>query len=107
MDMFQAIADPTRRHILELLATRGTLSASAISDKFSMSAPAISQHLKILRESKLVDMEKKAQQRIYTINTKSIQEVEQWIHTMTKLWNDRFDRLDIVIQKEKLKGGVK
>ena len=72
MDTFQALADPTRRHIIEMIAAKGTLSASDISNKFKISPPAISQHLKVLRETKLVAMEKRAQQRLYTINTSSL-----------------------------------
>ena len=54
MDMFVALADPTRRHILELLANSGELAATAIYEQFPVSPPAISQHLKVLREVKLV-----------------------------------------------------
>jgi DNA-binding transcriptional ArsR family regulator len=103
MDTFQALADPTRRHILEILAKKGKLSASDIYSEFSISHPAISQHLKVLRETKLVDMEKKAQQHIYTINPKQISELEQWIHRMMRQWNTRFDRLEKVLAAEKLR----
>ena len=65
MDKFSALADPTRRHILEMLARRGQLSATEISDKFQVSPSAISQHLKVLREANLVQMEKRVQQRLY------------------------------------------
>ncbi len=101
MDTFQALSDPNRRRIIELIAARGQLSATDISDKFKVSPPAISQHLKILREARLVDMEKKAQKRIYTINTKSLQEIEGWAHKMKKLWDARFDRLDKVLEHMK------
>src|SRR5712671_352115 len=57
MDMFVALASPTRRHILELLATSGELSATAIYEQFSVSPQAVSQHLKVLREAHLVEME--------------------------------------------------
>ncbi len=103
MDTFSALADPNRRHIIELIAARGQLSATDISDKFKVSPPAISQHLKILRQAKLVDMEKQAQKRIYTINTKSLVELETWVHKMTKMWNARFDRLDELLADEKRK----
>ena len=86
-----------------MLALKGELSASDISDKFKVSAPAISQHLKVLREARLVKMEKRAQQRIYQINPEKIQELEKWIQKMTKLWNARFDRLDKVLANEKRK----
>ena len=103
MDMFSALADPTRRNILELLVNSGQMSASDIYKKFTVSPPAVSQHLKILKESKLVDMEKRAQQRIYSINTATISELEGWVSRMTKMWDDRFDRLEKILNEEKKK----
>ena len=96
MDMFAALGDPTRRHIIEMLARR-ELSASSISDKFPVSHSAVSQHLKVLREAKLVDMEKRAQKRIYKINPKA----KDWIKKMMLLWNERFDRLEEVLKHGK------
>ncbi len=106
MDTFSALADPTRRHIVELIASGGQLSATDISDKFKISPPAISQHLKVLREARLIDMEKRAQQRIYRINPGAIDELEDWVHKMKKLWNERFSRLEKLLAKEK-EGGAK
>ncbi len=104
MDTFSALADPTRRSIVEMLAARGQLSATDISNNFQISPPAISQHLKVLREAKLVDMEKKAQQRIYHINTIAMIEIEVWANKMAKRWNPRLDKLQMLLQEEK---GVK
>lgn len=101
MDTFQAIADPNRRHIIELIASKGKLSATDISDKFKISPPAISQHLKVLREAKLVDMEKHAQQRIYTINTHSLLEIEKWTGKIREQWEAKFSRLDKVLSQLK------
>ena len=95
MDIFTAIAEPTRRSIIELLAASGELSATEISDKFHSSAPAISQHLKVLREAKLVRVEKRSRQRIYRINPLAMHELEQW----TK----RLDRLEKVLKSNKNK----
>ncbi len=103
MDVFSALADDTRRDILEMLARRGKLSASNIYRKFDVTHPAISQHLKILREAKLVDVKKQAQRRIYQINPKKITELEGWLRQMTKTWNERFERLDKILAKEKRK----
>lgn len=103
MDIYSALADANRRKIIELIALKGQLSATDISDKFDISAPAISQHLKVLRETHLVDMEKRAQSRVYTINTKSLLEIEDWISKMKKLWDARFDRLDQVLKELKQK----
>jgi len=109
MDVFNALADPTRRKIIELLARSGQLSATEIYAQFQVSPPAISQHLKVLREAKLVLVEKRAQQRIYRINPDAMLELEDWARRLTQLWNERFDALDQVLEseKKKLKGDVK
>ncbi|SRR2546425_5908605 len=103
MDMFSALADPTRRTILEMLARNGKLSATDICAKFPVSPSAISQHLKVLREANLVQMEKRAQQRMYQINPDAMLELEEWARQMTQLWNQRFDALDKVLETEKKK----
>lgn len=100
MDIFTAIAEPTRRSIIELLATSGELSATEIFSKFHSSPPAISQHLKVLREAKLVKVEKRSRQRIYKINPLAMQELEQWARRTTVLWNKRLDRLYKVLKSE-------
>lgn len=94
MDTFQALAEPSRRSIIELLAKKGQLSATDISDNFKISPPAVSQHLKILREAKLIDMEKVAQSRIYTINTKGLLDLENWTRKIRDSWEKKFSRLD-------------
>jgi uncharacterized protein YndB with AHSA1/START domain/DNA-binding transcriptional ArsR family regulator len=103
MDKFSALSDPTRRQIIEMLANHGPLSASEITEQFSISSPAISQHLRVLREADLVRMEKRAQQRIYSINPQAIHEVDEWALQVTRLWNRRFDVLDRVLEAEKWK----
>jgi len=103
MDSFAALSDPTRRSIYEMLASRGELPASDISAQFPVSASAISQHLKILRESGLVLMEKRSQQRIYRINPEALVNMEAWFQRMTQLWEQRFDALDALITVEKNK----
>jgi len=103
MDIFSALAEPTRRTILEMLASNGPLSATDIYDQFPVSPPAISQHLKVLREADLVHMEKRAQQRIYQLNPDAMFELEGWAKHMTQLWNQRFDALEKVLEAEKQK----
>lgn len=103
MDVFSALAEPTRRSILEMLASRGPLSATEIYEQFPVSPPAISQHLKVLREARLVLMEKRAQQHIYQINPETLFELEAWARQMMRLWNQRFDALDQVLEVEKMK----
>lgn len=98
--LFYALAEPTRREIVELLAANGQLTASNIYDNFSVSHPAISQHLKVLREANVVQMEKRAQKHYYRINTEAMTELEGWAKQMTDLWNGRFDALDRVLAEE-------
>jgi DNA-binding transcriptional ArsR family regulator len=103
VDKFSALSDPIRRSIIEMLASSGELSATDIYDKFQVSHPAISQHLQVLRKAELVQVEKRAQKRIYRINPQAIHEVEAWAGQMMQLWNQRFDALDAVLEVEKKK----
>jgi DNA-binding transcriptional ArsR family regulator len=101
MDQFAALADLTRRQIIETLARQGRLSATEISSQFDISAQAISQHLKILRESQWVRMEKRAQQRIYQINVDAARNIEVWARQLEQLWQARYDALAELIEEEK------
>ncbi len=101
--MFVALADPTRRNILELLASRGELAATAIYEQFPVSPQAISQHLKVLREANLVEMEKRAQKHLYRINPQALSQFEAWVNNMQRIWSERFDALDTVLEMEKQK----
>ena len=103
VDKFSALSDPIRRSIIELLAMNGELSATDIYNRFQVSHPAVSQHLKVLREAELVQMEKRAQKRIYRINPEAMQEVEGWANQMIRLWNRRFEALDALLEVEKKK----
>jgi len=105
MDMFVALADPTRRQILELLASSGQLSATAIYEHFSVSPQAVSQHLKVLREAHLVEMEKQAQKHLYRLNPQTLSQFETWVQRMRQRWSERFDALDTVLEREKNKEG--
>ena len=103
MDQFSALADETRRMIVEILAQQGELAASEIYDHFEMSAPAVSQHLKVLREAQVVLVERRAQQRIYRLNPEAMLELEQWSRRWREMWERRFDALDLLIEEEKRK----
>lgn len=103
MDKFSALSDPNRRRIVELLANHGPLTATEISEEFSVSPSAISQHLKILREADLIQMKKQAQKRIYAINVSTMLEMENWAKRLTTLWEQRFDALERIIETEKRK----
>jgi DNA-binding transcriptional ArsR family regulator len=100
MDVFSAIAQPTRRSIVEMLATSGQLPASVIASRFNLTPPAISQHLKILREARLLSMHKHRQQRIYQVNPEAVQQVEAWAKGVEALWADRLDRLEALLEQQ-------
>lgn len=100
MDKFAAIAEPNRRRMIEIIAVEGEIAASDISNQFDISPPAISQHLKVLREAGIVKMEKRAQQRIYSLNPQGVDEMWEWLNQMRKFWNERFDALDAFLLKE-------
>ena len=101
MDRFAALSDPNRRRILEIIAMQGEVAARDISDRFKISAPAVSQHLKVLREADLVRMEKRAQQRIYSLNSKGMDETWEWLNQMRQFWNERLDGLEKILKSEK------
>ena len=101
--LFYALADPTRREIVSLLANNGQLTSTNIYDNFTVSHPAISQHLKVLREANILQMEKRAQQHVYSINAGAMQELEAWAKQIVDLWDQRFEALDKVLAEEKKK----
>ena len=93
MDTFTALADPTRRRIIESLAL-GESSFGDLADKFDMSRPAVSQHLKVLREAGIVTARADAQRRIYSLTDDSFDEVEEWLGQVREFWSQRLDRLE-------------
>ena len=93
MDTFTALADPTRRQIIESLAM-GETSFGEIADKFEMSRPAVSQHLKVLREAGIVTARVDAQRRIYRLNAEGLDELEEWLVSVRRFWGARLDDLE-------------
>jgi DNA-binding transcriptional ArsR family regulator len=93
MDVFTALAEPTRRKIMEILSEQGQLPASAIYAQFDVTPQAISQHLKVLREAELVRVERQGQQRLYSLNPDGVSELEAWARRTRQEWLARFDRL--------------
>ncbi|MFN2134658.1 MAG: ArsR/SmtB family transcription factor [Candidatus Promineifilaceae bacterium] len=100
MDVFAALAEPTRRQILEILAQQGQLPASAIYEQFEVTPQAISQHLKVLREAKLVSVERQGQQRLYSLVPGGVGELEAWARRTRRQWDGRMDRLERLLAAE-------
>lgn len=98
MDHFAALADQTRRSIVEMLG-EGPLSAGDIGARFSASAPAISQHLKVLREAGLVTVEIRGQQRIYRLDPAGLDAFDAWLRRVRRFWGRHLDLLEQELTK--------
>jgi DNA-binding transcriptional ArsR family regulator len=101
-DVFQAIADPTRRAILLLVASQ-SLTAGAIASNFHTARPTVSKHLQILTECELITQEQNGREISYHINAKKMKEVANFIEPFRKMWDDRFNKLENVMKKYKTK----
>lgn len=99
MDTFTALADPTRRHIIETLAA-GEASFGELAERFEMSRPAVSQHLKVLRDAGIVASRADAQRRIYSLNDGSLDELETWLGTVRDYWSRRLDQLEQLLNDD-------
>jgi DNA-binding transcriptional ArsR family regulator len=98
-EIFSALAEPSRRKVLEMLAAKGEMSASEICEEFEVTPQDISRHLRVLRESGLVLVEKRAQQRIYRVNEDTIFLLEEWARHVAH----RLDALDAVLKTRRKK----
>lgn len=96
MDTFIALADPTRRQIIESLAA-GETSFGAIAEQFEMSRPAVSQHLKVLRDAGIVTSRADAQRRIYRLSDDGLDELDAWLGKVRNYWSQRLDKLEQVL----------
>ncbi|SRR5258708_21465067 len=101
-DVFQAIADPTRREIISLIAYK-SLNLNSIAENFEVSRPAISQHIKILTECGLIVIKKQGRERYCEARLQKLNEVSDWIEPFRKLWGKRFDALDNLLTELKVK----
>lgn len=101
-DVFQAIADPTRRAILLLLASQ-SLTAGAVASNFDTARPTISKHLQILTECELLNQEQQGREIYYHFNPKKMKEVADFIEPFRKMWDDRFNRLEELLKTQKNK----
>ncbi len=97
-DVFQAIADPVRRDIIELLANE-TLTVNTVAEKFKVSRPAISKHLKILKECGIITINKQGRERYCQIQPRNLLPAFLWIEQYQKLWEDRLDSFEDYLTK--------
>jgi DNA-binding transcriptional ArsR family regulator len=93
MQSLTALADPNRRRIVEMLG-RGEQASGEIAAEFAVSAAAISQHLKVLREARLVRVRVEAQRRIYSLDPAGLGEIDAWLQSVRQFWSGRLDALE-------------
>jgi DNA-binding transcriptional ArsR family regulator len=99
MESLAALSDPTRRRIVELLGT-GERSSGEIGAHFAVSAPAISQHLKVLRDARLVRVRTEGQRRIYALDPDGLAAIDRWLAVLRPFWADRLDALADELARE-------
>ena len=92
-DVFRAIADPTRRAVLDLLIARGEESVSALAAPFRMSLPAVSRHLRVLKEAGLVTERRSGKQRLYRLTPEPLKGVHDWAKHYERFWIGKLDAL--------------
>jgi DNA-binding transcriptional ArsR family regulator len=102
-DVYVAIADPTRRALLVRLAHDGEKNVTELLEPFSISQPAVSKHLRILREVGLVRSRKEGRLRLYTIRPRKLRQVYNWVSHFEKYWDEKLDALSEYLDREKQK----
>ncbi len=95
-DIFQAIADPTRRAILVLIAAQA-LTPNALAEEFDMTRQAVSKHIKVLKECDLISQKQEGREIYYQLKIEKMKEVDVWIEQFRKIWETRFSQLDEVL----------
>jgi DNA-binding transcriptional ArsR family regulator len=98
-DVFKALADPTRRTILSTLVP-GELSVNTIARRFDMSRPAVSKHLRVLREAELVRETKAGKNRLYRLNAGPLKEVDDYLNNYREMWNSNLQNLKHYLENE-------
>lgn len=99
-DVFYAIADETRRDIIGLLA-KNSMTPNYVAESFDISRQAISKHIRILAECGILIVNQQGRERFYSVQPKKLAEVAYWIEPFRKMWDDKFNRLDNVLNKLK------
>ena len=107
-DIFQAIADPTRRAIIALIALQA-MTPNAIAEHFDSTRQAVSKHLRILTECELVSQEQKGREIYYSLEIEKMKEIDKWLEQYRKIWETRLNQLDDLLAtiKKNRKGKIR
>jgi DNA-binding transcriptional ArsR family regulator len=101
-DAFNAVAEPRRREILDLLAG-GERPVNDLVRALGLAQPQVSKHLRVLREVGAVDVREDGRQRLYSLNGRALKPIHDWVKAYEQSWTERFDRLDVVLEDLKRK----
>jgi DNA-binding transcriptional ArsR family regulator len=98
-DVFQAIADPTRRKIIALVSKHAGMNLGAIAEHFDISRPAISQQIKILNECGIIEIKREGRETFCSIRPRELKKISDWIEQYKGLWEDKIDRFEAYLNK--------
>jgi DNA-binding transcriptional ArsR family regulator len=99
-DAFNAVAEPRRRQILDVLAG-GERPVNDLARQLGLAQPQVSKHLRVLREVRAVDVRDEGRQRLYRLNGRALKPIHDWVKNYERLWSERFDQLDAVLEEFK------
>ena len=103
-DAFNAVAEPRRRQILDLLAS-GERPVNDLVRLLGISQPLVSKHLRVLREVGAVEVRDEGRRRLYRLNGRALKPIHDWVKDYERFWSERFDRLDVVLEEMKEEEG--
>ena len=101
-DAFNAVAEPRRREILDALAD-GELAVNDLVQELGIAQPQVSKHLRVLREVGAVDVREQGRQRLYRLNAQALKPIHDWVKDYERMWSERFEQLDVVLEELKEK----
>jgi DNA-binding transcriptional ArsR family regulator len=99
-DAFNAVAEPRRRQILDVLAG-GERPVNDLVAELGLAQPQVSKHLRVLREVGVVDVREDGRQRLYRVNGLALRPIHEWVKGYERLWSERFERLEVVLEELK------
>ena len=100
IDTFAALAEPNRFRIVELLRS-GPRAVNDIGDRLRLNQPQVSKHLRVLKEAGLVDVQPRAQQRLYELRAQPLRQLHAWLDRYRRIWEERFEQLDELVEELK------
>ncbi|MDQ3893501.1 MAG: metalloregulator ArsR/SmtB family transcription factor [Actinomycetota bacterium] len=105
MEALDVLADPTRRRIVELLSERER-NAGELAREFRISRPGVSRHLRVLRESGLVRARERGTERVYSLDPRPLEELDEWLDRCRGMWQNRLDALETELRRAQRQGGA-